>query len=91
MAKHGRRDRNHRAIREGLRQVGADVVDLGDVGDSVPDLMVGFRGRTYLLEIKSEGGRLSPGQSAFLERWRGGPAVVVWSLEDALRAIGAMG
>ena len=44
-------DENHSAIRDGLRQLGLDVLDLSAVGGGVPDLCV----------------RLSPGMSLFLE------------------------
>lgn len=36
----GRRDKNHAAIRDGLRKLGHFVVDLAGVGDGVPDLCV---------------------------------------------------
>jgi len=35
-----RTDANHAAIRDGLRQLGYDVLDLSDVGGGVPDLCV---------------------------------------------------
>jgi hypothetical protein len=44
------RDGNEAAIVDALRAAGATVTRLGDAG--VPDLLVGYRGSTLLLEIK---------------------------------------
>lgn len=56
--------------------------------------MVGYRGRTILMELKDGDKRkscrkLGETQVEFFETWRGGPALLVDSLEDALLAIGA--
>lgn len=87
MAKYAyhRLDANHVAIREGLRAVGATVNEKGPL-----DLLVGFRGTNYLLEVKTAKGKLRASQSAFLEAWRG-HAVVVRTLDEALAAIGWRG
>lgn len=45
-----RRDENEAEIVTALEAVGASVTRISE--DGVPDLLVGFRGRTYLLEIK---------------------------------------
>ena len=55
-----------------------------------PDLLVGFRGRTYLLEVKSAGRKLRASQVDWHRRWRGAPVVTVWTATDALRAVGAL-
>lgn len=86
--RHGRRDATHRAIVEMLRNMGASVFDAGDVGGGFPDLVVGFRGQTYLLECKDAKGVLTERQNAFARAWRGAPFVVVRSPAEALRAIG---
>lgn len=44
------RDTNEPAIVKALKAVGASVTPLNGTG--VPDLLVGFRGQTYLLEVK---------------------------------------
>jgi hypothetical protein len=82
-------DTNQPAIVEELRQVGASVESLARVGAGVPDLLVGFRERTYLLEIKTDRGALTDDQRAWLARWRG-QAAVVRSADEALKAIGAL-
>jgi len=81
--RHGRRDLTHGEIRDHLRELGASVVDLGDVGDNVPDLIVGFCDRDFLVEAKSAKGKLSDGQSEFARTWRGSPPIVLRTKEAA--------
>lgn len=87
-------DNNHVEIVKGLRAVGATVRSTAAVGQGFPDLAVGYRGLTWLLEIKdgekSPSRRtLTPAETTFHNEWRGAAAVVT-SLDDALRAIGAL-
>ena len=85
-------DANQASIMAALRQVGATVVDLSAVGRGVPDLLVGFRGNTYLLEVKNKAGRnrLTADQDVFLAWWHGVPPVIVYNENDALIAIDAV-
>ncbi len=85
-------DANQSSIVSALRQVGASVVDLSAVGRGVPDLLVGFRGRTYLLEVKNKLGRnrLTADQDVFLAWWHGVPPIIVYNESDALTAIDAV-
>lgn len=60
------------------------------------DLLVAFRGKLYLMEIKNPRGRnkLSDGQSDYIEEMEklyGITIPVVRNVGDALRAIGAIG
>jgi hypothetical protein len=77
-------DQNHQAIRDGLEALGASVVSDGPL-----DLLVGFRGANYLLEVKTATGKLRASQERFLGRWQG-QAVVVRTLDEAMQAIGAV-
>lgn len=45
-------DSNHSEIVDALRQCGAFVTSLAAVGKGCPDLLVGFRGRWMLIEVK---------------------------------------
>lgn len=83
----GRRDKNHGPIREGLRACGFTVEDNADAGNGKPDLIVGAYRTTFLLEVKAEKGKESPEQEAKRKAWKGGPWLVVRSLEEALREI----
>ena len=84
-------DTNQAEIVAGLRDIGASVCDLHEVGVGCPDLLVGFRGVNWLLEVKAPGcaRRLTRMQVEWLEAWRG-QAAVVTMLDDALRFIGAI-
>ncbi len=89
-----RTDRNQKLIVAALRKAGASVAILVPLGHGIPDLLVGkadTRGvpRCYVLEVKSERGTLTPAEVAWLRDWRG-QAAVCYTVDDALRAIGAM-
>lgn len=77
-------DANHQAIRAGLEAVGA-TVDPKCPGD----LLVGFRGVNYLLEVKTVKGKLRASQERFRAAWKGQYAVVR-TMDEALRSIGAV-
>jgi hypothetical protein len=82
-------DANQAEIVQALVKVGCSATWIEGILDSgAPDLLVGRAGRTYLLEIKSGGGRLSASQFAWHRRWRGAPVVVVRTIEEALTAVG---
>lgn len=81
-------DANHGEIVKALRQVGASVQSLARQGEGCPDLIVGWRGQNFLIEVKSRGGKPNQAQNAWAEKWRG-LTHVVWSVDDALTAIGA--
>jgi hypothetical protein len=73
-----------------LRQVGAAVQSIAPIGGGCPDLLVGFRDRNYVLEIKMPGSerRLTEKERVWIRNWRG-QVNVVTSVEDALAVIGA--
>ncbi|MEN6549029.1 MAG: hypothetical protein ABFE07_23535 [Armatimonadia bacterium] len=88
LVKYGRRDPNHGEIKQALLACGCSVLDLADTGNSIPDLLVGRHGRSFLLEVKSPTGKEKPGQTQAREAWRGGPWHVVRSVQEALKAVG---
>lgn len=79
-----RADHNQRDIIEALRKIGATVVSLTGVGRGVPDLMVGYRGSTWLLEVKQPGGKRSQRQMEWAASWRGGYVGVVSTPQEAI-------
>jgi hypothetical protein len=85
-------DANQPAIVAGLRQVGALVQPLHMVGGGVPDLLVGFRGALYLLELKEpgKGGALTDAEFTWHQQWAAYEVHVVETLFEALAAIGAL-
>jgi Holliday junction resolvase len=83
-------DANQRVIVEALRRVGASVIDLSAVGDGCPDLLVGYRGHTWLIEVKGPKGSLTPAQKVLHAEWNGFPIAVVKTVEEAWLLIGAI-
>lgn len=83
----GKRDGNEPAIIRALDSVGATYIRVKD--KDAPDLVVGFRGDTFLVEEKLPGERLSTGQAKFHNAWRGRPILLVRTPEEMLQAIGA--
>lgn len=80
-------DANHTEIVAGLRQIGATVVDLAKVGKGCPDILVGWRGKTYLMEIKTAKGYVRATQEQFFRSWTGGHIAVVRSFDDAYNVL----
>ena len=88
-------DANHEQVVSALRAVGASVQTLAAVGKGVPDLLVGYQGKTLLLEVKDgrkppSARRLTEDQLKWHGAWRGGPLAVVDGPDAALRMIGVM-
>lgn len=81
-----RSDENQEAIVAAWRRVGASVWLIGRPVDAI----VGFQGRDYLIEIKTPRGRIRASQTAFRASWRGHEVQIVRTVDEALRAIGAM-
>ncbi len=85
-------DGNQNEIVDALRAVGATVAITSAVGDGFPDLAVGFRGRSYLVELKD--GSLVPSKqllTAAQKRWHAewrGDCYVARTAADALSIIG---
>jgi hypothetical protein len=80
-------DANQDQIVSALRSAGAYVWIIG-----LPvDLLVGFRGHTFLVEIKSTSKkRLTSLQADFFENWSGSTLARIDSAEAALRMIGVI-
>jgi hypothetical protein len=88
MRRAARVDANQDQIVTALRAAGASVSFIGQP----VDLLVGLRGRTFLVECKNPESRygkkgLNENQRKFRDEWRGGPVVSITSAEMALRAL----
>ncbi len=77
------------SIVDALRRCGAQVESLAGVGRGVPDLLVGYAGELYLLEVKSPGGKLTTMQKVWHRCWQEYPVYVVHDACEALAAVGA--
>ena len=85
-------DRNQPEIVAALRAAGASVEPCHAVGAGFPDLVVGFRGVNYLIEVKDgrkppSDRKLTPAQRSWHAAWRG-QVYVAENVDDALSIIG---
>jgi len=79
-----KRDSNEAEIICALHQVGAKVMQLDEF-----DLLVGFRDKLFMLEVKTKTGRLNAKQARLFRDWAG-HIWIVRSVDEALRRIGAI-
>ena len=81
-------DANQPDIVAALRQVGATVQPIHMVGKGCPDLLVGYRSRNYVLEVKDgakvpSARKLTPDELRWHDDWRG----EVFIVKDEYEAI----
>lgn len=74
-----KRDHNEPKLVEYLRRCGASVELISSGG--IPDLLVGWFGLNFLMEVKSDTGRLTEYQIKFFDTWRG-QADIVRTIKD---------
>jgi hypothetical protein len=84
-------DANQNKIVEALRGAGAYVRIISQ-GDGIPDLLVGYKGYTILMEVKDgdkvpSARKLTEAEQKFFNEWDGGMLVVVNSVEEALEIL----
>tara|TARA_R110000803_G_scaffold69665_1_gene132085 strand:+ start:530 stop:844 length:315 start_codon:yes stop_codon:yes gene_type:complete len=91
MRRNAKVDGNHKEIVDGLRKFGASVLSVAVLKNCF-DILVGYNGENYIMEIKN--GMLSPsqkrlsiGENKFKNNWIGGKYHVVESLEQAIDII----
>jgi hypothetical protein len=92
MRTRGKIDANQLQIVRALRHAGVSVQSLADLGSGCPDLLCGFRGENWLLEVKdamlpASRRKLTEDEETWHKLWRG-QVCVVESIEDAWRALG---
>ena len=85
-------DANQPEIVAALRRAGCSVEHLHAVGAGCPDLLVGYRGQNYLVEVKDgakppSARHLTPDQVEWHAAWRGGVAVAC-NVSEAFEAVG---
>lgn len=88
-------DRNQPEIVKALRAVGAKVMPMHFVGSGFPDLLVNYRGRLVLLEVKDGDNipsrkKLTPDERDFFDEFNhpGQVVYLVESVDDAFKVCG---
>ena len=81
-------DANQEQIVSALRAMGA-TVRIVTQGNGLPDLLVGFRGVTVLMEVKDgqkvpSARKLTPAEQKFFDEWQGGIVAIVNSVDEAI-------
>jgi Holliday junction resolvase len=94
MRRHPNLDSNQPDIVKALRQAGASVTSLASVGGGVPDILVGIRDVTTVMEIKD--GEKPPSKRKLTEdevkwhnEWRGSKHIVE-SVDQALAVLATL-
>lgn len=85
MRRAAKRDDNEKEIVVALRKAGAYVSFI----DEPCDLIVGYQGKTILLEVKDgnkppSARKLTPNEQKFHDEWTGGELYVVTCVDEAL-------
>lgn len=91
MRRAAKTDANQAAIVGGLRACGATVQSLAAIGKGCPDILVGHRGRNFLMEIKDgnklpSARKLTPDQIEWHAAWKG-VVITVNSVEEAIAVL----
>jgi Holliday junction resolvase len=79
-----KRDENEVEIVNALRTIGASVAHLSSKG--IPDLLVSFKNKLYLMEVKKPKGKLTPEQIKFHENWKG-EIHIVRTVDEAIKIL----
>jgi Holliday junction resolvase len=62
-------DINHVQISDAFRKLGYSVFDTSAVGRGFPDIIIAKNNNNYMIEIKSDKGKLNPKQIEFQNKW----------------------
>ncbi|MGI4863712.1 MAG: hypothetical protein ACRYFZ_07280 [Janthinobacterium lividum] len=86
-------DANQPEIVKALRAIGATILHTHQLKNCF-DLLVGYRGRTFLMEVKDPAQppskrHLTEGEAEFKATWRGSPYHVVHTADEAIAIITA--
>lgn len=87
MHRHGKIDSNQKLIVRSLRDIGATVESLADLGEGKPDILVGFRGKNFLFEIKKdEKEKLTIEQEKWHNHWVG-TVYIIYNFNQAMEIL----
>lgn len=85
-------DDNQKQIVNQLRQLGATVRHLHMVGDGLPDIVVGYRKKNFLIEIKDfkktkSQKKLTEDEQEFFNTWKG-QVDICETLDEIIKVVG---
>lgn len=81
-------DENQKTIVHTFIALGASVLNLSTVGRGCPDLLIGYRGKSVLVEIKRDPkASFTDPQIKFMQEWKGGTVSRIDSVDAAIRLI----
>ena len=66
---HRKVDKNQKEIVRLARTLGCRVQSLAACGQGVPDLLISYRGRNHLVEVKNGRNTLTPDQVNWIDNW----------------------
>ncbi len=81
-----RSDSNQGGVVNALRKLGFSVEILSNVGNGVPDLLIGKFGINFLVELKSGKKWMTEDEKVWHSKWKGS-AIVASSLEEVIEKI----
>ena len=86
-------DANQPAIVAALRGIGASVLHLHTLPNCF-DLLVGYRKRSFIIEIKDptqppSARKLTAGEAKFRDEWRGSPYHIIHTADEAIALVTA--
>jgi len=85
-------DANQRIIMKNCRQIpGVSIVSIHTLGKGIPDALMGYKGKNFLLEIKDgeltkSRKKLTPDEQKFHKNWKG-QVCIIESFDDVLDII----
>jgi rhamnose utilization protein RhaD (predicted bifunctional aldolase and dehydrogenase) len=81
-------DQNQKTIVHTFIALGASVLNLSRVGEGCPDLLIGYKGHSILVEVKKDAkAKFTDPQVEFMKKWRGGTVSRIDSVDAAIRLI----
>lgn len=94
MRRAARRDDNEKEVIAALREAGAYVKQINDEG--LFDLLISYRGKTLMIEVKDgakplSARRLTEAEQKFHDEWPGSNLYIVNGVEEALALLKACG
>lgn len=90
MRRNGKRDANHGDVVGWYKALGCNVLDLANMGEGCPDILVAIDGQLDLVEIKTEKGTLTDPQKEFFRDWTQSKIPIVRTHFDVVHHVGLM-